>query len=124
MSGLTALAGARIFDSERWHDGSAVLIRDGAIAGIVRQSDLPADAAVQRLDGGMLVPGFIDAQVNGGGGVLLNDTPTAEAMDRIAAAHRAFGTCRLLPTLITTGTDTMRAALAAPARARPVLARA
>jgi N-acetylglucosamine-6-phosphate deacetylase len=44
---------------------------------------------------------------------LLNDTPTAEAMDRIAAAHRAFGTCRLLPTLITTGTDTMRAALAA-----------
>jgi len=113
MSGLTALAGARIFDSERWHDGSAVLIRDGAIAGIVRQSDLPADAAVQRLDGGMLVPGFIDAQVNGGGGVLLNDTPTAEAMDRIAAAHRAFGTCRLLPTLITTGTDTMRAALAA-----------
>jgi N-acetylglucosamine-6-phosphate deacetylase len=113
MSGFTALAGARIFDSERWHDGSAVLTRDGTIAGIVPQSDLPADAAVQWLDGGMLVPGFIDAQVNGGGGVLLNDTPTAEAMDRIAAAHRAFGTCRLLPTLITTGTDTMRAALAA-----------
>ena len=113
MTGITALTGARIFDGDRWHDGAAVLIRDGAIMGIAPQSDLPPDAAVQRVDGGMLVPGFIDAQVNGGGGVLLNDTPTAEAMDAIAAAHRPFGTCRLLPTLVTTSTDAVRAALAA-----------
>ena len=113
MSGLTALTGARIFDGDRWHEASAVVIRDGVVVGIAPQPDLPTDAAVERVDGGMLVPGFIDAQVNGGGGLLLNDAPTAEAMDRIAAAHRAFGTCRLLPTLITTATDSMRAALAA-----------
>jgi N-acetylglucosamine-6-phosphate deacetylase len=122
MTGITALTGARIFDGDRWHDGSALLIRDGAIMGIVPQSDLPADAAVQRVDGGMLVPGFIDAQVNGGGGVLLNDTPTAEAMGAIAAAHRTFGTCRLLPTLVTTSTETTRAALAAGRHAGPGVA--
>ena len=119
MSGITALTGARIFDGNRWHDGSAVLIRDGVIVDIARQSDLPADAVVEQLDGGLLVPGFIDAQVNGGGGVLLNETPTAEAMDAIAAAHRGFGTCRLLPTLVTTGVETIRAALAAVRNARP-----
>lgn len=119
MSGITALTGARIFDGDRWHDGSAVLIRDGVIDDIARQSDLPADAVVERIDGGLLVPGFIDAQVNGGGGVLLNDTPTAEAMDAIAAAHRNFGTCRLLPTLVTTDVETIRSALAAVRSAGP-----
>jgi N-acetylglucosamine-6-phosphate deacetylase len=115
----TALAGARIFDGERWHDRSAVLVRDGTIVGIVPDSDLPADAAIDRLEGGLLAPGFIDAQVNGGGGVLLNDAPTADTMDLIAAAHRPFGTCRLLPTLLTTSVETTRAALAAVRQAGP-----
>ena len=53
---------------------------------------LPGDA--------WLAPGFIDVQVNGGGDVLFNDTPTAEGIDAIAAAHRRFGTTGLLPTLI------------------------
>lgn len=119
MTAITALAGARIFDGDRWHEASAVLVRDGEIVGIAPQSDLPADAAVERIDGGMLVPGFVDAQVNGGGGVLLTDAPTAESMNAIAAAHRPFGTCRLLPTLVTTGADVIRAALAAVRNAGP-----
>lgn len=119
MSAITALTGARIFDGDRWHEASAVLIRDGVIVDIVPMSGVPADTAVEQVDGGMLVPGFIDVQVNGGGGVLLNDAPTAEAMDAIAAAHRPFGTCRLLPTLVTTGVDAIRAALAAARNAGP-----
>jgi N-acetylglucosamine-6-phosphate deacetylase len=83
---------------------------------------MPSGTLVETVDGGMLVPGFIDAQVNGGGGVLLNDTPTAEAMDRIAAAHRPFGTCRLLPTLVTTSDRIMQAALAAVRSAGPGVA--
>ena len=114
-----ALAGARIFDGSRWHDGAVILLRDGSIADIVAVNDVPSDATVDRLEGGLLVPGFIDAQVNGGGGVLLNDAPTAEAMDLIAAAHRRFGTCRLLPTLVTTIPDRIAAALAAVKHASP-----
>lgn len=122
MTVTTALSGPRIFDGSRWHDGAAVLIREGRVAGIVPRPDLPADAVIEEVAGGMLVPGFIDAQVNGGGGVLLNDTPTAAAMDHIAATHRAFGTCRLLPTLVTTNTSTMQGALAAARGAGPGVA--
>lgn len=101
MRRVAALSGARIFDGERWHDEAAILIDDGRILDIVARHAVPADAALECVEGGMLVPGFLDAQVNGGGGVALNDAPTAEAMNRIAAAHRPFGTCRLLPTLVT-----------------------
>jgi N-acetylglucosamine-6-phosphate deacetylase len=67
-----------------------------------------------RLAGGaFLAPGFIDLQVNGGGGVLLNDRPTADGMRAIARAHRRYGTTACLPTLITDTREQMRAAIAA-----------
>ena len=62
---------------------------------------LPDNAERHALDGGMLVPGFIDLQVNGGGGVLFNNAPTVESIRTICAAHAQFGTTALLPTLIT-----------------------
>jgi len=49
----------------------------------------------------VLAPGFIDAQANGGGGVLLNDAPTSDGVRTICDAHAKFGTTALLPTLIT-----------------------
>ena len=52
------------------------------------------------LDGQLLVPGFIDTQVNGGGGVLFNDDPSVESIAAIGRAHRRFGTTGFLPTLI------------------------
>src|SRR5262245_39311167 len=107
----TALTGARIFDSTVWHDEGAVLIGDGRILGIVAPADIPAAATVDRVEGGVLVPGFIDAQVNGGGGVLLNDAPTARSMELIWQAHRRFGTCRLLPTLVPTDVGGLDGAL-------------
>ena len=55
---------------------------------------------VHDLDGAYLVPGFIDTQVNGGGGILFNDCPTADCIDAIGQAHRRFGTTGFLPTLI------------------------
>ncbi|MFO1086656.1 MAG: N-acetylglucosamine-6-phosphate deacetylase [Reyranellaceae bacterium] len=113
MRRVAALSGARIFDGERWHDEAAILIDDGRILDIVARHAVPADAALECVEGGMLVPGFLDAQVNGGGGVALNDAPTAEAMNRIAAAHRPFGTCRLLPTLVTASPEATTATLAA-----------
>jgi N-acetylglucosamine-6-phosphate deacetylase len=118
----TALAGARIFDGSRWHDDSAVLMLNDTIVDVVPAADIPSGAVLEKIDGGILAPGFIDAQVNGGGGVLFNDAPTGESMDRIAAAHRAFGTCRLLPTLVTTTPAATEAALAAARTARPGIA--
>ena len=58
------------------------------------------DGEVHDLGGAYLVPGFIDTQVNGGGGILFNDCPTADCIDAIGQAHRRFGTTGFLPTLI------------------------
>ena len=110
---LTALAGAAIFDGDRRHADAAVLVDGARIRAVLPRADLPADAEVIDLGGGLLAPGFIDAQVNGGGGVMLNDGPTPEAMGAIARAHRRFGTTGLLPTLITDTPAATAAAIAA-----------
>ena len=95
-----ALCGARMFDGDRFLDGYAVLIDGGKIIGIMPEAELKNAGTRIELKGGCLVPGFVDVQVNGGGGVLFNDYPTAEAMAHIASIHRKFGTTSLLPTLI------------------------
>ena len=110
---LLALTGARVFTGERFVESQAVLIEHSRIAGLCPQADLPSHARIQPLDGGILAPGFVDAQVNGGGGVLFNADPEPAAAARIAAAHAPFGTTALLPTLITDTPEIMRAAIIA-----------
>ena len=101
MSDLTAITGARIFDGQDWTDGAALLLEFGQVSAIVPTTDIPANAARVQLDGGAIVPGFIDLQVNGGGGALLNEVPTLDGIRTICTAHARFGTTALLPTLIT-----------------------
>jgi N-acetylglucosamine-6-phosphate deacetylase len=113
-AGEHALLAERVFDGRGWRTGTAVLIRDGRILAVESPDQVPADWPTTRLPpGAFLAPGFIDLQVNGGGGVLLNDAPTADAMRAIARAHRRFGTTACLPTLITDTPAQMRAAIAA-----------
>lgn len=96
------IAGARIFDGETWHDGKALAIgADRRITGIADPRELPDGTSLLTVDGGMLIPGFVDLQVNGGGGILLNDRPDAAGIATICAAHCPFGTTALLATLIT-----------------------
>jgi N-acetylglucosamine-6-phosphate deacetylase len=109
-----AVLADRIFDGYRWHAEAAVLIRDGRIVGLGSAGDVPPGWPQTRVPAGaFLAPGFIDLQVNGGGGVLLNDQPTADGMRAIARAHRRFGTTGCLPTLITDAPERRRAAVAA-----------
>jgi N-acetylglucosamine-6-phosphate deacetylase len=114
---MIVLSGARIFDGERFFDDHAAVVEAGRIAAIVPYSDRPRGAR-RDLAGGLLAPGYIDVQVNGGGGVLFNDDPTPEGIARIAAAHRKHGTVGLLPTLVTDTPKVMAAAIAATREAR------
>jgi N-acetylglucosamine-6-phosphate deacetylase len=114
---LTALIGPRIFDGEMTHHGAALVLRGARVVGVVDQAALPKEVRVEPLGDGLLAPGLVDLQVNGGGGVLLNDDPTAAAMAHIAAAHARLGTTALLPTLITDSPDRSAAALSAAAEA-------
>ncbi|WP_425997907.1 N-acetylglucosamine-6-phosphate deacetylase [Caulobacter sp. DWR1-3-2b1] len=97
---LAVLVNGRILTETGVLDGKCVVIEDGKIAAILDAGDAPASAARHDLSGDLLVPGFIDTQVNGGGGVLFNDAPTVETIAAIGAAHRPFGTTGFLPTLI------------------------
>jgi N-acetylglucosamine-6-phosphate deacetylase len=109
-----AVAAGALFDGVRLHHDCAVVIDGTGIAEILPRSELPAGMAVHVVpEGAWLAPGFIDCQVNGGGDVLFNDAPTAETIERIAAAHLRLGTTALLPTLITDTPAKMQAALGA-----------
>ena len=104
-----AVLADRVFDGHRWHAEAAMLIRDGRIAGLGSWGEVPPDWPQTRLPAIVfLAPGFIDLQVNGGGGVLHNDQPTTEGMRAIARAHRRFGTTACLPTMITDTRERMR----------------
>lgn len=109
-----ALTRARILAADGWRDDLAVLLDGERIAELL-PSDHPRLRAMaqQDLHGAMLLPGFIDTQVNGGGGVLFNDAPTVDTIRRIGAGHRRFGTTGFLPTLISDDAAVMRAALVA-----------
>ncbi|WP_411032604.1 N-acetylglucosamine-6-phosphate deacetylase [Shinella sp. BYT-45] len=118
MTALTAITGARIFDGDLWHSDSALLIEDGKVAAIAASREVPDGARTVPMDGLSLVPGFIDLQVNGGGGVLLNERPDPEGIRTICAAHARFGTTALLPTLITDSREVTADAVAAGLAAR------
>lgn len=95
-----ALVNGRVLTPAGIIDGQAVLVEDGVIAGLAAPREIPSNAERIDLGGGLLAPGYIDTQVNGGGGVLFNDAPTVEAIAAIGAAHRPYGTTGFLPTLI------------------------
>jgi len=114
---MIVLSGARIFDGERFLDDHAVVVEGERIAAIVPYAERPHGAA-RDLGGGLLTPGFIDVQVNGGGGVLFNADPTPEGIAGIATAHRKYGTVGLLPTLVTDAPPVMAAAIDATREAR------
>ncbi len=97
-----------------WREDLAVLVEGERIVALLPAAD-PQVRAARRHDlaGQRLLPGFIDCQVNGGGGVLFNATPSIAGIRTIAAAHRRHGTTGLLPTLISDSLDVMRAAIGA-----------
>jgi N-acetylglucosamine-6-phosphate deacetylase len=110
----TALANGRILAGERIVSGHTVLLADGRIEAVVLAADPRCrDASEVDLEGQLLLPGFIDVQVNGGGGVLFNDDPSPESIRAIGAAHRQYGTTGFLPTLISDDLDTIAQAIAA-----------
>lgn len=97
----------RIFDGVRWHDDASLRVASGRIAAIT-----PGSTGATRLEG-WIVPGLIDLQVNGGGGVLFNNAPTPDAIATITDAHARFGTTSVMVTLITDRPDVTAAAVAA-----------
>ena len=108
---MQQLSVSRLFDGTNWLESVSVSIDNGLISAIS-----PATGAVMP---GMLVPGFIDIQVNGGGGVLFNQLPDITALKTISKAHLQFGTTGMLPTVITDSLEVMQRAADAVAELLP-----
>jgi N-acetylglucosamine-6-phosphate deacetylase len=115
---LTAYINGKVLVDGQFRADLCVVSQHGQISCVQPAAEAIADGArVVDLEGDYLVPGFIDTQVNGGGGVLFNDVPTVDGISAIAEAHRPFGTTGLLPTLISDELEVIRQGLEATERA-------
>ena len=94
--------------------GQTALVEGSTIVALLADGDPRlAGATPVDLAGRLLLPGFIDTQVNGGGGVLFTDSPTVEGIRAIGAAHRRFGTTGFLPTLLSDDLKVLKRAIEA-----------
>jgi N-acetylglucosamine-6-phosphate deacetylase len=107
------LINGRVMTDHGLQDGLAVRLSAGRIASVAPAENLESGAQVRNLAGAMLLPGFIDTQVNGGGGVLFNEQPNRDGIAQIGRAHRRFGTTGFLPTLISDDLAVVEAAIGA-----------
>jgi len=102
----------RLFDGQRFVDEHVLTITDGVISAIDQDTSNVDIRAT-----GLVVPGYIDLQVNGGGGALFNDSPSLDKLKIIIAAHARFGTTAMMATLITDKIEVMVKAADAMAQA-------
>ena len=108
---VEALLPSRILTPAGFQSDCCVLVENGVIADVLPVTGCP-DVPSRTLEGDIL-PGFIELQVNGGGGILFNDEPTVAGIAAIASAHRRFGTTGLFPTLISDDLDVVARAIMA-----------
>jgi N-acetylglucosamine-6-phosphate deacetylase len=109
--------GADIHDGKHLHHGKVLAQMQDGSRRILAFEDVPQGMPTERLQAGVLCPGFVDLQVNGGGGVMFNDSPDVATLRRMTEAHRSTGVAALLPTLITDTPDKTEAAIEAVATA-------
>ncbi len=107
-----ALTNGRVLTADGLQDGCTVLIANGKIQDISRQRPTSVTQTFD-LRGHLLLPGFVDLQVNGGGGTLFGADPTPESLQVIGDAHRRFGTTSFLPTLVSVDLPRIEKAIAA-----------
>ena len=103
-----ALIGAQLFSGKEFFDNRALLIDGENIIDIINEHDVPKNFEIQKLNGGILSPGFIDLQVNGGGGKLFNNSPDKESLNTIIEAHQHFGTTSIMPTVISDSLNVLK----------------
>ncbi len=107
----------QVFDGRSLRAGLALRVEGGRVAALAQLAEVPAGAE-RRVLRGVLTPGYLDLQVNGGGDAQLNNAPTVEAMQTIAAAHRRFGTVGVMPTVITDAPEVLAFAVEAALEAQ------
>lgn len=113
-----AISAQTLFDGDQFLTDHSVVIENEEVLCVIPSDQVSKDIKCQILTPGILAPGFIDIQVNGGGGVMLNNAPCRESVDSISAGHLPTGTTGMLPTLISDSEEVQRAGVEAVRLAR------
>lgn len=108
-----AICAPKIFDGNEFHQNHAVLIEEGEVVAVSPLEIVPSDFELECYDNGVIAPGFIDWQVNGGGGVLFNNDTSVEGLKKIVKGHYRGGTTSLMPTIVSDTIGTRHQAAAA-----------
>jgi N-acetylglucosamine-6-phosphate deacetylase len=103
------LTADKLFDGHRYHSDRLIRIEGSEITEISQIGNMPDDAPIVHTDR-LVSPGYVDLQINGGGGVLFNNVPTPAAIMQIGDAHLRTGTTSWLPTFITDTADKLSVA--------------
>lgn len=106
-----AVVNCHVYTGAQVFHGKGIIIDGDKIERLIDFENVPKDLDIIDLNGGNIAPGFIDLQVNGGGGYLFNDNPVEECVSAIFEAHKRFGTTNFLPTLVTTSKEKMLQAI-------------
>jgi len=114
-----AITAPTVFDGKHLLPDHCVIVTGEDITQLLPTGKCPPGVDVVALDQGILAPGFIDLQVNGGGDLMLNNTPERATVDAMHSAHRALGTTSMLPTVMS---DTRKVQQAAVNAVREALA--
>jgi len=102
---ITTLIADTLFDGKACHQRMPISFEDGVIIAL----DTVAGAKEIQVNG-LLTAGFIDTQVNGGGGLLFNHDTNINTLSVMTKAHAKYGTTGCLPTLITSDINTIQQA--------------
>ena len=111
MTKKKSFVGATIFDGFKRHLNAALIIKNSKVVGIIPEEKVDPKTERVVLAGGLLTPGFVDLQVNGGGGVLFNDNPSLENLKTICEAHAKLGSTSIMPTLISDSPEVKKRAI-------------
>lgn len=115
--GLHLISAPQVFDGAEFHHDLAVVMQDERVQNLVSLADVPTGCTHEKLPEGVLSPGLVDLQANGGGGVLLINQPDLAGVETMVRAHREQGTTSLLPTVMSEAPGCMLAAVQAVAEA-------
>ena len=113
-----AISAPSVFDGDRFLKNHCVIVRQGAVTQLLPAGECPRDLPLLLLETGVLAPGLVDLQVNGGGDLLFNNAPSEATVHAMLAAHRGSGTTALLPTFLSDTREQQLRAVAAVRAAR------
>ncbi|MCW8329288.1 N-acetylglucosamine-6-phosphate deacetylase [Photobacterium sp. SDRW27] len=105
---MFAITNIDVFDGQHILNNQAIFVEGDTIHSVVPMAEASLPEKTFNGNGLTATAGFIDIQLNGCGGVLLNTDIQKKTLDIMNQTNLQNGTTQYLPTFITSGNDSMR----------------